>query len=82
MLGAGLVPDPGSTDMPPLPPTEAGEGSVAAEEQLARDDWDMMDLLPFDMEYDSELDLVAAMMLEDYGSDNEEDNLAVIDNAI
>jgi hypothetical protein len=45
--------------------------ALNAEGLLAQRDCDLMDSLPFDTEYESEPELLAAMLLEDYDSDDD-----------
>jgi hypothetical protein len=63
-----------SADLPPLPPStedETGE-LLTAETLLAQRDCELMDSLPFDAEYESDADDLAAALLEDCGSDDDD----------
>jgi hypothetical protein len=46
--------------------------SLSAEALLAQRDCELMDSLPFDAEYESESEQLAALLLEDYGGDDDD----------
>jgi hypothetical protein len=62
----------------PPPPLQTGElAALTAEALLAQEACDAMDSLPFDAEYESDTEDLAAMLLEDYGSDDDDSAVGI-----
>jgi hypothetical protein len=67
-----------SDNPPPLPVGAVMlPATLTAEAMLAHDDCDLMDSLPFDAQYNSENDELAAVLLEDYGGSDAEDGAII-----